>query len=209
MKPKRIILIRHGESEGNEDRTIYQKKPDHKLVLTAKGQEQADKAGDELKELIRGESIHYYISPHERSRETWRGLVVWNVGTKMYEDPRLREQDWGHLRSPEETAKLQKERYEYGTFYFRFPNGESGADVYDRVTTFLDTLHRDFQRDDYPDNAIIVTHGLTIRLFIMRWFHKTVEEFESWDNPGNCQYFIMQRKGNVYEMPSMPKVNGV
>jgi broad specificity phosphatase PhoE len=24
-----------------------------------------------------------------------------------------------------------------------FPNGESGADVYDRVSTFMETLHRD------------------------------------------------------------------
>ncbi len=29
MKPKRIILIRHGESEGNTDRNIYSQKPDY------------------------------------------------------------------------------------------------------------------------------------------------------------------------------------
>jgi broad specificity phosphatase PhoE len=45
MRPKRIILIRHGESEGNLDSGIYQLKPDYTLELTKKGLRQADKAG--------------------------------------------------------------------------------------------------------------------------------------------------------------------
>ena len=54
------------------------------------------------------------------------------------------------------------------SFYYRIPDGESGADVYDRVSTFLETLYRDFAKPDYPENTIIVTHGMTLRLFFMR-----------------------------------------
>lgn len=34
---------------------------------------------------------------------------------------------------------------------------------------------------------LIVTHGLTMRLFCMRWLHWTVAEFESLSNPGNAE----------------------
>lgn len=49
----------------------------------------------------------------------------------------------------------------------RFPQGESGLDVYNRATSFIATMFRDFAneniaRDDL--NVIIVTHGLTLRL---------------------------------------------
>ena len=39
-RPKRIILIRHAESEGNVDETVYQRKPDHRIELTEKGKQQ-------------------------------------------------------------------------------------------------------------------------------------------------------------------------
>ena len=35
------------------------------------------------------------------------------------------------------------ERLRFGRFFYRFPNGESGADVYDRMTIFEDHLIRD------------------------------------------------------------------
>ena len=44
MKPKRIILIRHGESEGNLDKGVYAQKPDYSLLLTELGHRQAQEA---------------------------------------------------------------------------------------------------------------------------------------------------------------------
>jgi len=52
--------------------------------------------------------------------------------------------------------------------FYRIPFGESGADVYDRVSTFLDTLHRAFESPDFPSTMILVGHGLLNRLFFMR-----------------------------------------
>lgn len=34
MKPKRIILLRHGEALGNIDATAYSRLPDHQIHLT-------------------------------------------------------------------------------------------------------------------------------------------------------------------------------
>jgi len=191
MNPKRIILLRHGESEGNVDKDVYSHTPDHKIALTSKGLMQAFTAGEEIRKIIGMESIHAYVSPYLRTRQTLaeaaKGLKI----LKSHEDPRLREQEWGNFRSPEDTEKFQKVRYEYGPFYYRFPDGESGADVYDRVSTFFETLFRDFKNENYPTNTLIVTHGLTIRLFLMRWYHNGVDTFEKWKNPRNCQFFVM------------------
>jgi broad specificity phosphatase PhoE len=36
------------------------------------------------------------------------------------------------------------------------------------------------------DRILIVTHGLLIRCFVMRFLHLSVEEFDSLANPKNC-----------------------
>ena len=47
----------------------------------------------------------------------------------------------------------------------------SGADVFDRVSTFLETLYRDMRKGRCGQNAIIVSHGLFCRLFLTRFYH--------------------------------------
>lgn len=52
-------------------------------------------------------------------------------------------------------------------FFGRFPQGESGLDVYNRATSFIATMFRDFANDSIARddlNVIIITHGLTLRL---------------------------------------------
>ncbi|MDX1958226.1 MAG: histidine phosphatase family protein [Leptospiraceae bacterium] len=195
MKPNKIFLIRHGESEGNVNRNIYSTKPDYKLLLTEKGKLQATEAGKKINNLLGSESLFCYVSPIWRTRETFqllqKELVSSNI--QIREEPRIREQEWGHLRTIEECEKVDKERDEYGTFYFRIPDGESAADVYDRVSDFMGTLHRDFEKESFPNNVLIVTHGMTLRLFIMKWFHLSVEEFELLSNPKNCELIILEK----------------
>lgn len=98
----------------------------------------------------------------------------------------------GYLRTYGELQQLKRERKEYGIFYYRFPGGEAGTDVYDRINDLLGSLHRDFVSDDYPRNCVLITHSLAIRLFIMRWFHLTVEEFEQMLSPKNGELVILE-----------------
>ena len=63
MKPKQIILIRHGQSESNVDKTIYGQKPDYALELTEEGKKQAIMAGKELKPII-GSELPFSIFLH-------------------------------------------------------------------------------------------------------------------------------------------------
>lgn len=189
MRPQRIILIRHGQAEGNVDETLFETKADHQMELTALGQAQARAAGERLRAVLGDEPAQFYISPYVRTRQTFAGVreAVASSVHRAYEEPRLREQDWGNYQVREDMLRQKKARNAFGHFFYRFTHGESGADVYDRVSTFLETLHRDFQREAFPPNAVIVTHGLTMRLFLMRWFHWSVEYFESLENPDFCE----------------------
>ena len=47
-------------------------------------------------------------------------------------------------------------------------------------------------------NIVIVTHGLAIRLFLMRWFQYSVDDFEDSYNPANGSLNIMERHENEH-----------
>ncbi len=203
MKPKRIIIIRHAQSEGNADHTVYSKVPDHKIGLTRKGVHQASAAGAEIADIIGQEKVRAYISPFKRTRQTFEGIakrIEPNL-TDMLEDPRIREQGFGNLVSMDDAQRLLQARAEYGKFYFRPPNGESSADVYDRISTFMESMYRAFERPDFPPNVLIVTHGGALRVFLMRWFRLKVEEYLALAHADNCQILIieMNEKGK-YEL---------
>lgn len=198
MKPSRIILVRHGQSEGNVNKSVYKDTPDYALHLTETGRKQAHDVGKQLKELIGDQSVKFYVSPFWRTRETYLEIKKWfdpAIVAPTYEDPRLIEQEWGQNMEDRSgyQDKIEEYRDNYGHFYYRFRDGgESCADVYYRMSDFLDTMWRDFRKLTFPQNVIIVTHGMAMRLFLMRWFHYTVEEFERIKNPKNCGMFIME-----------------
>lgn len=211
MKPTRIILIRHGECHGNTDESRFATVPDYTIELTENGIQQAVEAGEKLKQVVGEESMYFYVSPFWRTRSTFENIVrAFPRNQFQYnEEPRLREQEWGYLRTHQELQQLLKDRQEYGTFYYRFPGGEAGTDVYDRINDLLGSLHRDFLRDNYPQNCVLVTHSLAIRLFIMRWFHLTVEEFEQMSSPKNGCLIILEKdkRTGKYELITPLDIN--
>lgn len=206
MKPDRIFLVRHGQSIGNVNKNVYKKIPDYALQLSEQGKKEAIEAGNQIKNIIGEESLKCYISPFWRTRQTYLGIMkafplVLKTNKTFYEDPRLREQEWaGSLREDGYMADIESERDSFGHFYYRFKGGESCADVFDRISGFLDTLHRDFEKSDFPKNCIIVSHGMTLRVFLMRFFHLSVEEFERLKNPKNCQFVLLELMGSKYKM---------
>lgn len=194
MKPNRIILIRHGESMANLDYSLHATVPDHKVELSPKGHRQAEEAGQKIKAIVGDERVQFYVSPFKRTRQTLDGILKSFTGdNKIYESDDIREQEWGHFRDLAESQKIEAERDRFGTYFYRIPDGESGADVCTRVAVFLSTLHRDFEKPAFPSNVVIVTHGLTLRLFCKRWFHWTVDEYETLKNPKNCEIFILEQ----------------
>ena len=74
-RPTRIVLIRHGQSEGNTDRVAYSKTPDSQIALTDRGWAQASVAGLQLRELVGDESVRFYHSPYVRTRQTLLAIL--------------------------------------------------------------------------------------------------------------------------------------
>lgn len=208
-RPRRIILVRHGESEGNVDESVYTRTADPKISLTEKGKTQAKECGKTIKEMIEKDGIeswkvYFYVSPYRRTRETLRYVGRAFERSRIAgvrEEPRLREQDFGNFQDREKMRVEKKLRNLYGRFFFRFPDGESAADVYDRITGFRETLRSDidigrFQPpgDRNPGmNLVIVSHGLTLRVFLMRWYKWTVEQFHGLNNFGNGKMLVMEK----------------
>ena len=91
------------------------------------------------------------------------------------EDPGLREQEFA---GGFQTGQLAwHERDQYSKFSYRWNKGESAADVFDRISVFIGAMWREFESDYFGkvmnDNGsiIIFTHGLTLRVFLMRFVH--------------------------------------
>ena len=82
-----------------------------------------------------------------------------------------------------------------GDVYWMGCQYPSGADVFDRITIFEDHLVRDIDCGRFPQNTnlVFITHGLTLRIFLARWFHWTVKELESVWNPINSEPIVMER----------------
>ncbi|PBP19114.1 phosphoglycerate mutase [Diplocarpon rosae] len=204
-KPRMIILIRHAQSEGNKNRDIHQTIPDHRVKLTPEGWTQARDAGRRLRSLLRADdTLHFFTSPYRRTRETTEGILSTLASDepspspfprnsiKVYEEPRLREQDFGNFQPcSAEMERMWQERADYGHFFYRIPNGESAADAYDRVSGFNESLWRQFGDDDF---ASVLTHGLMSRVFLMKWYHFSVEYFEDLRNVNHCEFLIMRKK---------------
>lgn len=113
---------------------------------------------------------------------------------KVKDDPRIREQDFGNYQNVSSMNDVMEERKNYGHFFYRFPQGESAADVYDRVASFQESLFRKFERRteaNHRDVVVLVTHGIFARIFLMKWFRWTYEEYESFINvPNGCLIVI-------------------
>jgi broad specificity phosphatase PhoE len=164
---------------------------------------------------------------------------------RLREDPRISEQQFGNFQDKEQVRASKVERHTFGRFYYRFPNGESGLDVYMRVSSFVATLFRDHafsgrreagvaaaaapsvpasagapydppadgeggrhsaSKDWQRDNILIVTHGLTLRLLLMRYYQWSVRSFERTHNPHNAELIILERKQEPSSMQqSTPK----
>ena len=187
-------MIRHGQSAANADTSIYNRVPDYRIPLTALGLEQATAAGEEVRRQLDGRpGVRLRLPVPARLPDPRGAQPRPPRSERVIEEPRLREQDWANFQIAGDIEDQKELRNAYGHFFYRFREGESGSDVYDRISSFMETLHRHWSKPGYAPNALFVTHGLTMRLFCMRWFHWSVEYFESLNNPDNAEVRTLLR----------------
>jgi len=204
-----IFLMRHAHSAANGDMTLYRHIPDHAIPLSDMGIEQAIQAGKHFAEylsqptqLFEEKSIRLWYSPYLRTKQTRDGLLEGMGNTTcFFKDMRehilLTELSFGLFdgltdeecdeQYPEESRKFNLCKEYNGRFYAKPPNGESRYDVCVRIHQFFGTIIRDAEKSGNPvSNVFVVSHGTTLRAFVMMWLHKEVEWFENAQNPANC-----------------------
>lgn len=171
--PRNLVLVRHGQSEGNVathrsragDDSLFTpeflERHSSTFRLTDLGKKQAAAAGEWIKNNVEGNGYfdRHYVSTYLRTLETAAVLNLPDAKWRMREY--LRERDWGELdvMTDEERRRLyarSMQRREAESLYWRPPSGESIADLCaTRVFRQLDTLHRECSEM----NVVMVLHG--------------------------------------------------
>lgn len=218
-KLKRIFLIRHGESTQNA-KEITPDIFDGDAHLTALGCQQAYEAGVFLKNYIEQHNISLdnallwespYVRTEETSAEIRKNLRI----SKVYQDPRLIEKDFGEFNNVwyddwknvnPHAAEVMSVRSKSmrGKFFERPPQGDSPLDVYMRVSSFLETI----SRDDY-ETLFIVAHGVVIRVFLMRMFHYSLNWYFNAPKVPNCGIFLLERESKMLDRGCIHPANGI
>lgn len=202
---QRVLLVRHAESLGNTGEQSAQLIGDHNLTLSPLGLQQAHQLGQQLTRsfFLPPEPAAVppllYISPYKRTRQTMSAMLegagVRRDEVDVREDVRLREVEFGYDtdRAGDIPISEQEElRRTHGWFFYRFRGGESPADCYDRMSSFLSSLHRQLLRTP-AQSVLVLSHGLALRCLLMRWLRLSVEQFDALENPHNCQQMELLR----------------
>ena len=172
-----LLLVRHGESQGNVAATLARQAGAHVIDVPARdadvelsetGREQALALGRLLAGIPAGDRPAVWSSPYLRARQTAE-LAVSTAGwqAEISVDERLRDRELGILdmltssgvdaRLPEEAQR----RLWLGKFYYRPPGGESWADVVLRLRFLL----ADLDRLHPGQRVMLVCHDAPILLF--------------------------------------------
>jgi len=165
----KLIITRHGQTKGNEKK-LLQGSMD--IDLSDEGKEQVKKLAKRLKnhniELI-------FVSPLKRARQTAEEIKKFHPNAKLMIDENLRELDFGIFEGL--TREQVKEKYgdvfkerEKDKFNYKFPKGESYADIEKRALNVLKKVIKT------KKESIIVAHGNINKLLFKNLLKKPFGE---------------------------------
>src|SRR5258708_29850468 len=146
----KLIMVRHGESEGNAIRRFT---TSGEAKITDLGRRQAHEAAVKIK--LKYKPTLVIASTFARARETGR-IIAEELGIPIEYEADFREQSLGDLAGkPYESIANDPTFDPKRSWVWRAPNGESHEDVLKRVAPVLDPVAA-----KYPDDEIvIVRHG--------------------------------------------------
>jgi broad specificity phosphatase PhoE len=200
-----IILVRHARSIANDDASVYKRIPDHVIPLLRPDDDPtAWIAGAAIARLgLAPDEVCAWSSPYLRCQQTEAMILrsaFGEAGTLVRRRVSflLREQEFGDWDSltDQEIAASDPVRWARrtmlhdndGKFYFRYPSGESRADVTQRMSIFISKIHR----SRFPHH-VVTLHGVTQRALRMSWLDRTVDWFEEEPNPANASVLELYR----------------
>ncbi len=151
----RLLLVRHGETEGNVQRRLQG--PDD--PLTERGRRQAEEIAAHL--FGRDDVVALYASPYRRAFDTARAIGD-AVGVEPELRPALAELDVGDAagyrfeawveKFPEEAERFRTEGVDYS-----WPGGESGRDLSARTEREIEGILEAHRHE--AGAVVVVSHG--------------------------------------------------
>jgi NAD+ kinase len=186
--PLDLVLVRHGQSEGNVAKKRSKSGDDSDFTeefcgrhsssfrLTDRGREQARLAGEWVRAKVGERFGRYYVSESIRTKET--AALLGLPDARWYQDFYLRERDYGHMDIVTESERKSRfsehvARRPIDGMFWMPPGGESIAQVCLRVDRVLQTLHRECTLK----RVIIVCHGELMWAFRIRLERLSQESF--------------------------------
>jgi broad specificity phosphatase PhoE len=190
----KLIMIRHGESEGNRDRR-FNITPD--IPITELGRKQAQEAAKRIARMFRPQAI--IASPYLRARQTAEIIAApLELSVEVVHD--LHERDLGALKG--ESYDVLRELVRRDPTYdakqgwlWRPERGESYDDVRRRVMAAIEGL-----RERYPEHeVVVVSHG---GVMLSMWAH-LVGRWEGAHLPPNCGIVIVEHDRERFHPPKI------
>lgn len=184
----RLILVRHGESEGNRTRT-FTATPE--VPLTPLGEEQARAAGDRIRAAFRPGRV--VASPFRRAQQT-AALIAAPLGLAVETEPDLRERDFGAFAGRPYESVFRDPTFDPARRWeWRPAGGETLAEVRDRV---VPAVHRIAAASGSGDTVIVSHGGVMLALaahFSGSWEGVAVAQ--------NCGVIVVEHAGGVFRPP--------
>jgi broad specificity phosphatase PhoE len=179
--PDRMWIVRHGQSAGNVARDAAEAAGlplidiatrDIDTPLSDIGRRQAQALGHWFGEMPPDQRPTVVLcSSYVRAKETARivlDVAGMDIGDLTFQaDERLREKEFGifdrltRVGMQQKYPELHEQRAHVGKFYFRPPGGESWCDVILRLRSVIDTICREYRRE----NVLIVGHQVIVNCF--------------------------------------------
>ena len=151
----RLLLVRHGETEGNVSRRLQGSED----PLTERGRRQAREVAAHLSG--RDDVVALYASPYRRAFDTARAIGA-ALGMEPRPRPALAELDVGRAvgylfeawveEFPEEAERFRTEGVDYS-----WPGGESGRDLGTRIEEEIEHILEAHRRE--AGAVVLVSHG--------------------------------------------------
>jgi len=159
----RLVLIRHGESEGNRDR-LFTYTPE--VPLTDAGRAQVRAAAEWVAARYRPVAI--VSSPFLRARQT-AAILAERLALAVRVEEDLREQSFGELAGQPYAALRDASDYDPARYWlWRPPGGETLIEVAARAGAALDRVAAGAPGND----VVVVSHG---GVMMALWRHVTGE----------------------------------
>ncbi|MGH7986193.1 MAG: histidine phosphatase family protein [Candidatus Binataceae bacterium] len=190
----KLIMVRHGESEGNRDRR-FTLSPE--VPITELGRRQAYDAAAVIARRFHPRLI--LSSPFRRARQT-SDIIAESLKLPIEVVHDLHERDLGRLKGESYDALREAVRQDpvydpHQGWLWKPEGGESYEDVRQRVVAVIEQI-----RTRYPDDElVVVSHG---GVMLSMWAH-VIGHWAGAHLPANCGIVLIEHDNSGYH-PPMP-----